>query len=48
MGFVTPDGERASVRLAANTLVWTDGHTTYRLESELTRSQAVALADRLM
>jgi len=48
MGFVTPDGERASVRLAANALVWTDGHTTYRLESELTRSQAVELADRLM
>jgi hypothetical protein len=48
MAFTTPDGEPVGARLAGHTLVWTDGHTTYRLESELTRSQAAELAARLM
>jgi len=47
MAFITPDGEPVGARLAGHTLVWTDGHTTYRLESELTSSAAVDLAARL-
>ena len=48
MAFTTPDGDPAGTRIAGNTLVWTDGHTTYRLESSLSRSAAVDLAARLM
>jgi hypothetical protein len=48
MAFTTPHGEPAGARLAGHTLVWTDGHTTYRLESEVTRSQAIELAARLV
>lgn len=48
MAFVTPDGEPESTRLAGNTLVWTDGQTTYRLESSLDRQAAVDLATRMM
>jgi hypothetical protein len=36
-----------SSRLAGNTLIWTDGHVTYRLESALDRDEAVALASTL-
>lgn len=36
-----------ATRLAGNTLVWTDGDITYRLESALTRDDAVALASDL-
>jgi hypothetical protein len=35
------------VRLAGNTLVWTDGGTTYRLESGLDRISAIALAETI-
>jgi hypothetical protein len=38
---------RDSVRLAANTLVWTEGDVTYRLESALDRDEAVDLASTL-
>jgi hypothetical protein len=48
MAFTTPDGDPAGARIAGNTLVWTDGHTTYRLESSLDRSAAVDLATRLI
>jgi hypothetical protein len=47
MAFTTPDGDPAGARIAGNTLVWTDGHTTYRLESSLDRTAAVDLATRL-
>jgi hypothetical protein len=36
-----------SSRLAANTLVWTDGAVTYRLESALDRDEAIDLASTL-
>ncbi|HKA83959.1 MAG TPA: hypothetical protein VKD21_08850 [Acidimicrobiales bacterium] len=36
-----------SSRLAGNTLIWTDGEVTYRLESALDRDDAVALASTL-
>jgi hypothetical protein len=36
-----------SSRLAGNTLIWTDGDVTYRLESALDRNEAVALASTL-
>jgi hypothetical protein len=48
MAFTTPDGDPAGARIAGNTLVWTDGHTTYRLESSLDRDTAVDLAARLV
>jgi hypothetical protein len=35
------------VRLAGNTLLWTDGATTYRLESALDREAAVEVAERI-
>ena len=47
MAFVTPDGDPEGARIAGNTLVWTDGHTTYRLESSLDRAAAVDLATRV-
>ena len=47
MVFTTPDGNPGDTRIAGNTLVWTDGHITYRLESSLDRSTAVELAARL-
>ncbi len=36
-----------SARLAGNTLVWTDGDVTYRLESALDRDEAVDLASTM-
>jgi hypothetical protein len=36
-----------SARLAGNTLVWTDGGVTYRLESALDRDEAIDLASTL-
>jgi hypothetical protein len=36
-----------SARLAGNTLIWTDGDVTYRLESALDRGQAIDLASTL-
>jgi hypothetical protein len=41
-----PDGliVTDATRLAGNTLLWTDGDVTYRLESSLDREQAVDLA----
>jgi hypothetical protein len=36
-----------SARLAGNTLIWTDGDITYRLESALDRDQAIDLASML-
>jgi hypothetical protein len=35
------------VRLAGDTLLWTDGHVTYRLESGLDRNRAIALAETI-
>jgi hypothetical protein len=42
-----PDGavEQQTLRLAGNTLIWTDGPFTYRLESALDRDQAIAVAE---
>jgi hypothetical protein len=36
-----------SSRLAGNTLIWTDGDVTYRLESALDRDEAIDLASTL-
>jgi hypothetical protein len=36
-----------TARLAGNTLLWTDGFLTYRLESALDRESAIALAETL-
>ena len=43
---LAPDGseQTAPVRLAANTLVWERGGVTFRLESALSRAQAIAIA----
>jgi hypothetical protein len=41
------DGVHDSARLAGNTLVWTDGDVTYRLESSLDRDEAIDLASTL-
>ena len=38
---------RDSARVSANTLVWTEGDVTYRLESALDRDEAVDLASML-
>jgi hypothetical protein len=42
-----PDGavEQQTLRLAGNTLIWTDGPFTYRLESALDRDHAIAVAE---
>jgi hypothetical protein len=47
--FIGPDGEpiQDSRRLAGNTLVWTRDGITYRLEGQLTRGEAIALAESL-
>jgi len=37
--------EQRTLRLAGNTLIWTDGPFTYRLESALDRDQAIAVAE---
>ena len=44
-----PDGHPAAptVRLAGNTLLWTAGGVTYRLESGLDRDAAIALAETI-
>jgi hypothetical protein len=36
--------QQQTLRLAGNTLIWTDGPFTYRLESALDRDQAIAVA----
>ena len=45
--YVGPDGavEQQTLRLAGNTLIWTDGPFTYRLESALGRDQAITIAE---
>lgn len=43
-GVELPGGAR---RLAGNVLVWTRGGTTFRLEGDLTRAEALALAEPL-
>ena len=42
-----PGGPPDVVRLAGDTLLWTDGDTTYRLESALGREGAVAVAESI-
>ena len=37
--------EQQTLRLAGNTLIWTDGPFTYRLESALGRDQAITIAE---
>jgi hypothetical protein len=46
---VAPDGRLVpdATRLAGNTLVWTDGDVTYRLESALDSNDAIELASSL-
>jgi hypothetical protein len=46
--YLGPDGEDLSARLAGNTLLWSDGHTTYRLESALGRDEALRHAVSLV
>jgi hypothetical protein len=46
--YLGPDGEDLSARLAGNTLLWSDGHTTYRLESALGRDEALRHARLLV
>lgn len=45
-----PDGQPLpdTLRLAGDSLLWSDGTTTYRLESGLGRAGAVALAERIV
>ncbi len=45
--YLGPDGtvQQQTLRLAGNTLIWTDGPFTYRLESALDRDQAIAVAE---
>ncbi len=47
---VAPSGDTGPdvVRLAGNTLLWTEGTTTYRLESALDRDAAVAVAESIV
>lgn len=49
VGLAAPSGEMLpdTVRLAGNTLLWTVGTTTYRLESALDRAGAVEVAERI-
>lgn len=49
VGLAAPSGEMLpdTVRLAGNTLLWTVGTTTYRLESALDRAGAVDVAERI-
>jgi len=44
--YVAPDGTlvEETLRLAANTLLWERGSTTYRLEGDLTREEALRIA----
>jgi len=45
--YLGPDGtvQQQTLRLAGNTLIWTDGPFTYRLESALDRDQAITVAE---
>ena len=45
--YLAADGsvEEETLRLAGNTLIWTHGPFTYRLESALGRDEALALAE---
>jgi hypothetical protein len=36
-----------SARLAGNTLIWEDNGTTYRVEGDLTRQQAITIAESM-
>jgi hypothetical protein len=47
--YVARDGttREESARLAANTLVWTDGRVTYRIEGSFTAREAVAIAESM-
>ena len=47
--YVTPDGApvEETLRLADNTLLWERDRTTFRLEGDLTRAEALALAESL-
>ncbi len=48
LAYVGPDGEDESARLAGNTMLWSDGRTTYRLESALERDDALRHAVSLV
>jgi hypothetical protein len=48
LAYLGPDGEDLTARLAGNTLLWSDGRTTYRLESALGRDEAVRHARLLV
>ena len=45
----TPDGDifPDTLRLAANTLIWQSGEVTLRVEGDITRAQALAIANAL-
>jgi hypothetical protein len=47
--YVAPDGQvdTETIRLAANTLLWSAGGITYRLESALPLKSAIAIADSM-
>jgi hypothetical protein len=47
--YVAPDGTVATetIRLASNTLVWSAGGITYRFESGLSESAAIAIASSM-
>ena len=49
VAYVAPDGSTIddSVRVAGNTVLWTVGGITYKLEGEFTRNDAIALAETL-
>lgn len=49
IAYIAPDGTRIedSVRAVGKTLLWARDGVTYRLEGELTRDQAIALAETL-
>lgn len=49
LGYIDRDGKRhrASARLAGNTLIWQPGTTTFRLEGDLDRGAALAIARSL-
>ena len=49
VAFVDRDDQwvQETAPVAGNTLLWTDGHLTYRLESALDRDAAIALAQTM-
>jgi hypothetical protein len=46
--YLGPDGEDLTARLAGNTVLWSDGHKSYRLESALERDDALGHAESLV